>query len=61
MSNLLRNCTCGIMKKIVATQTKTLKDTLSTEFLKAQPKDTENERGLLHAEQVCVLNARRIN
>jgi len=49
------------MKKSVATQTKTRKDTLSIEFLKAQPKDTENERGLLHAEQVYVLHARRFN
>jgi len=41
--------------KNVATQTKTRKDTWSTEFLKAQPNDMENKRGSLHAEQVCVL------
>jgi len=28
------------------------KNTWSTEFLKTQPKDTENKRELLHAEQV---------
>jgi len=36
-------------------QTKIRKDTWSTEFLQAQPKDSENKRGLLHFKQVCVL------
>ena len=42
-------------EKNVVTQTESRKDTWSTEYLKAQLKDTDNKRGLLHAKQVGVV------
>ena len=54
-SILLRNCTSGMMKKL-----KTRKDTWLTEFLKTQPKDTENKREYIHVEQEWVLYTERI-